>query len=275
MAVFDLDPIDPGNVDHRRDRRRAWNALLAAFFAVAVLWWVKLVETWLGWDFSGLGVYPHKFNGLIGIVTAPLVHGSFDHLIANSLPTLVLGFLSVYFYPRATPLALLLVWLVGGAGVWLFGRPSLHFGASGIGHGLLFFVFTLGLLRRERRAITAAMIAFFLYGGMLVTIFPREPEVSWEYHLFGALGGAIAAVIGRSRDPLPAKKKYSWDYEEEAERAAAAEYELPRPDDVPVLWRRDPWPEDRGQIIVFPTDRARPNGNGHEPPPDDQKPTLH
>src|SRR5690606_16568058 len=133
-------------------------------------------------------------------------------------------------------------------------------------HGLMFLVFALAVLRRDRAAIAATMIGFLFYGGMLLTVLPREPGVSWQSHLGGALGGIVAAWLFRRLDPAPPRKRYSWELEEEqaaedAARAAAerAQFETALPDDVPVIWQRpEAAEEERGKVLHFPT---RP-GNG-------------
>ena len=147
--------------------------------------------------------------------------------------------------------------------VWLFGGSnSVHLGASGLTHGLMFLLFVLGLLRRDRAAIAAGMLAFAFYGGMLMTILPREAGVSWESHLGGALAGVIAAFLFRRSDPLPPRQKYSWEIEEElTQQQAALErdmYEPRAPQDVPVLWQRDAETE-RGRVLPFPS-REPPAG---------------
>jgi membrane associated rhomboid family serine protease len=210
---------------------------------------------------AALTVTPGSVAGLLGVLTAPLLHGSPGHLLANATALLMLGTLAMTAYPRATVRALPLLWLGAGLGAWLLGEPgSHHLGASGVTHGLGFLVFVLGLLRRDRAAIAAGMLAFLFYGGMLLTIFPHEAGVSWESHLGGALAGVLAAFVFRRSDPLPARRKYSWEVEEELERERAAAghdtFEPPTPDDVPVLWKRDP--ESRGRVIAFrkPRDTA-------------------
>ena len=195
-----------------RFRRAAWISI--GF--VALLWWIKLLEHWLGEPLSALTLRPHEIAGLIGIITAPLLHASLEHLLANSLPLLILGTLDGGLYPRATLRALPLIWIGSGTGAWFVGQAgSAHLGASGLAHGLMFLVFTLGVLRRDRQAIAAGMMAFFLYGGMLLTIFPRELGISWESHLFGALSGVLAALLWRKLDVALPRKRYSWEDEPE------------------------------------------------------------
>ncbi|MGH8121789.1 MAG: rhomboid family intramembrane serine protease, partial [Rudaea sp.] len=147
--------------------------------------------------------------------------------------------------------ALPLIWFGSGLGVWLWARPSLHVGISGITHGLMFFLFVIGLVRRDRLGVAIALIVFFLYGGMLMTVLPREQQVSFEYHLAGAVMGALAALLTFRLDAALPRKRYSWEDEEYAEDAHAAandELEPPAPHDVPALWDGP---------------RARPNGGGN------------
>jgi membrane associated rhomboid family serine protease len=265
--LFDLDPLEPTPSEVARDKPRFRRAAFTALLAVAVLWWIALCEYWFGWDLGGLGVRPREAYGLIGVLTAPFVHANFDHLMANTLPLLMLGTLALYHYPLAFKRALPLIWLVSGLGVWLWARPSTHLGASGIAHGLMFFIFVLGILRRDRQAIALSLLVFFLYGGMLMTSLPREAQISWEYHLFGTLSGIVSAVLWRKLDPARPRKKYSWDLEAEQGLGSDDEFDLPRPGDVPVLWRR-PEQDDEPRVLQFPGARARRDGD--EPPP-----TLH
>ncbi len=198
----------------QRFTRAAWISLCF----VALLAWIKLFEHWMGQPFSGLALRPHVVAGLIGVLTAPLLHGSLDHLASNALPLLILGTLAGGLYPRATVRALPLIWIGSGIGAWFLGEQgSAHIGASGIATGLLFLVFVLAVLRRDRQAIAAGMMAFFLYGGMMVTIFPREANISWEMHMSGAICGLLAAIIWRKRDAALPRKRYSWEDEPEEE----------------------------------------------------------
>lgn len=242
----DADPLE----QRRRDSRRFRGAALVAIAFVAVLWWVLLFQQVLG-DFPTLALRPREALGAIGILTAPLLHASFEHLLSNTLPLLILITLSLAVVPRAAIRAFVLIWLGSGIGVWLLARESSHIGASGLGHGLMFFVFTIGLLRRDRPAIAAALITFFLYGGMVITIFPGDPQVSWEYHLGGALSGILSALLWFRLDPPPARKRYTWEDEEDEDEPEldANPLEPARPNAVPVLWQRSE-PE-RGQVLPF------------------------
>ena len=229
---------EPSTAAIARDRDRVFWASVGAAGLVAGIWLAWLGAWLLGWDMDDLGIRPRDAHGLVGILTAPFVHASFAHLMSNTLPLGLLAALALYAYPRATRLALPFIWIVSGIGVWLWARPSIHVGISGIAHGLMFFLFFMGLLRRDRLGVAISLAVFFLYGGMVMTVLPRDPQVSFEYHLFGALAGLIAAFVWHQRDPQPPRKRYSWEIEEEeAERSATdPEFDLPRPENVPALW---------------------------------------
>ena len=236
----------------RAGLRRALNASLGFVLLLAICF---AAQHAIDWRF--LTVTPRTLEGLVGLLTAPLLHGSVEHLVANSIALLMLGTLAGTVYPKATLRALPLLWIGSGLGAWLLGNAgSHHLGASGVTHGLGFLVFVLGLLRRDRAAIAAGMLAFLFYGGMLMTILPREAGVSWESHLGGALGGVIAAFLFRRADPQQPKAKYSWEIEEELARqqgdAERAMYETEAPRDVPVLWKRDGGDtSERGKVLPF------------------------
>lgn len=186
------------------------NALRIACAFIACLWLLKLGDVLFHWDLFLLGVLPRTNDGLIGILTGPLIHGSWQHLMGNSLPLLLLGSAVIYGYPRSRWWSLVLIWGLSGLGVWLMARQNLHFGASGLTHGMFFFLLAGGLMRRDLQSMALLMIAFFMYSGMLFTIFPTEPGISFEYHLFGALSGVACAVLFRNSDRKPPVQKYAW-----------------------------------------------------------------
>ncbi|WP_416308299.1 rhomboid family intramembrane serine protease [Neptunicella sp. SCSIO 80796] len=187
------------------------NSFILSLLFVCLLWWVKLGELFLDWDLSVFGVLPMHSQGLIGIFAAPLIHGSLNHIFSNTLPTLILGTLLLYGYPKSRWWVLLIVWLGSGLGVWLFAREATHIGASGLSHGMFFFLLVASILRRDKRSVAIMMIVFLLYGSMTMTIFPREPNISFEYHFFGAIAGSLCAFIFWRRDPKPVEKKYQWE----------------------------------------------------------------
>lgn len=186
----------------------------AGMAAFVILLWIIHGSAVVGdWNLAPLGIRAGTVPGLVGILTAPLVHGSWAHLASNTPALLVLGTALIYGTPRAARLALPAVWLISGLGVWLFGREAVHIGASGLTYGMMFFVFIIGILRRDRRSIALALLVFFLYGSMMWGIFPLAPGISFEYHLFGALTGAGCAVVLRRSDPLPERQRYEWEEE--------------------------------------------------------------
>ncbi len=244
-------------------------AASASLGFVALLGLIKVFEHWTGQPFDALALRPHEIAGLIGVFIAPLLHASLDHLVSNALPLLILGTLAGGLYPRASLRALPLVWIGSGLGVWFIGQPgSAHIGASGIAHGLMFLVFVLGVLRRDRQAIAAGMMAFFLYGGMLLTIFPRELDVSWESHLCGAIAGTLAAIFWRRLDPPLPRKRYSWEDEpdEDEEHDAALSHELPRGSAEDAWIENDwdaglDWDDDPAASADAPPPRRRRRGS--------------
>ncbi len=189
-------------------------AVTFSTIAVSLLWVIQSAGVLFALPLTWLGVQPLDFTGMWKILTAPLVHGSYEHLFNNTLPLIVLGSALLYGYPRTRWWAISLSWLVSGIGIFLFGRDSVHLGASGVSHGLFFYLFVVSILRKDARSVGLMMIAFFMYGGMVMTIFPRDPGISYEAHFFGAVGGTLAALLFWRNDPRPKIKKYAWEGEE-------------------------------------------------------------
>lgn len=196
------------------DTRRLRSAFAVAVSFALLLWLLKLIEYLGGFDFTQFGIYPRQAVGLVGILFAPLIHASVSHLFANTPPIIVIGTMLLYGYPRASKVLLPVVYLGSGIAVWLFAREAYHIGASGLAFGMLFFVFTVGVLRRERRSIAISLLVVFLYGGMISGIVPGAREISFESHLSGALIGVLLAFMLRNRDPESSPKRYSWEDEE-------------------------------------------------------------
>lgn len=203
------DPAFTGSALNRAHFRLA--VRIAVGF-VALLWLVYLMNWGLDLDPEPFGIRPRQWSGLPGILFAPLVHAGFDHLIANTPPLLVLITAMLFLYPNATPKVLPSIYLGPGVAVWLFGRASVHLGASGLIYGLVAYVFVAGMLRRDRRAIAASLIVCFLYGSLVWGVLPVPPQVSWETHLAAGLIGIALAIALRRLDVLP-PKRYAWEDE--------------------------------------------------------------
>lgn len=165
-------------------------------------------------DFSDYSLYPRTFSGLLGILTAPLLHSGFSHLIGNTVPLLLLGYLLFTNYKEIAGKVFWLVYLTNGLLLWLFARDAFHLGASGVVYGIAFFLFFSGFLRKIPRLTMLSFLLIFLYGSMVWGVFPFDPEVSWEAHLYGALAGIIFAFILRKQGPQPVNY---WKEEEELE----------------------------------------------------------
>jgi membrane associated rhomboid family serine protease len=194
-----------------KQNKRLSQSILFSIFAITILWCLKSAEILFGLNLSFMGLVPLNAAGTLGIVTAPLVHGSLEHIFNNTFAILILASVLYYGYPKSWWKVLTLVWILSGVGVWLFARQANHIGASGVTHGLFFFLFVASVFRRDKSSVAIMMIAFLLYGGMTLTIFPREEAISFEYHFFGALAGVIAALIWRDSDPKPVEKRYEWE----------------------------------------------------------------
>ncbi|MBK8580360.1 MAG: rhomboid family intramembrane serine protease [Flavobacteriales bacterium] len=209
-------------VDH--DRRRLLTALLPPAMAVALMWIVLGFDLVYHLGLSRFGILPRTLEGLRGILFAPFLHGGVDHLLSNSMPLLVLGWFTVYFYPKASGKVVLVSWLATGLWVWVFGRDSHHIGASGVVYALAGFVFFSGLFRRRIALMAVSLIVVFLYGSMWWGILPIQPGVSWESHLFGGIVGSIMAWFYRKVPPahVPPPRVYDDEEEEDGEVELAA-----------------------------------------------------
>jgi membrane associated rhomboid family serine protease len=161
------------------------------------LWTVELVDRLvLGGALDYFGIHPRSLGGLWGILFAPFLHGSFAHLAANTVPLLVLGWLVMLRENWEFYVVTALSALVGGLGVWLLGAPnSVHIGASGVVFGLLGFLLLRGYFERSFPSVFLSLVVGFFYGGVLWGVLPGQPGISWEAHLFGFLGGVIAARL--------------------------------------------------------------------------------
>ena len=171
------------------------------------MWLLFSLEFLYGVDLSFLGVKPRNFYGLIGILTAPLIHGNLLHLVSNTFPLLFLGMLLFYFHGRNGSKVFWMCYFIPNILVWLFSfRISYHIGASGLIYGLASFLMVYGILRREFMSFLISLGLVFFYGGIFFYgLLPVDPRISWESHLFGALVGLVVAV------KLAGKRSVEWN----------------------------------------------------------------
>jgi membrane associated rhomboid family serine protease len=229
------------------DKRKLILSLYFPIFFVLIIWSVKIIEIALNTSFVKLGVYPLKAWGLIGILTSPLIHSNFEHLINNTIPLLILSVATFYFYRPLGYKVFFWTYLMTGLWVWCGAREAYHIGASGIVYGLAFFLFFSGVFRRIIELAAVSLIVVFLYGSMIWGIFPFVPDVSWESHLSGGLAGLILALVYRNDGPQP--KRYDWEVEDDDDFSMDDENDIETTDD-----KSDTKPEDKIIYIYKPKD---------------------
>ena len=151
--------------------------------------------------FSQFGIYPREVKSLLGIITAPFVHGDWEHLFFNSTSFLVLTIMLFYFYEKVASKVFIFSFLLTGLLVWIFARPSYHIGMSGVIYAEFGFLFFAGFLSKNRMQIVVSLITAMFYGSMVWGVFPGKAGVSWESHLYGFLIG-IASIFIFNRESL-------------------------------------------------------------------------
>ncbi len=177
-----------------------------------ILWMVYFISLSLNLDLSRMGILPRGMFGILGIISGPIVHANFSHLLSNTIPLIILGWAIFFFYSKVSFKTFILIYVLTGLLVWLFAREVYHIGASGIVYGIVSFLFFSGIFRRDNKSISIALIVTFLYGGIVWGILPGQKGISWESHLFGGIAGIITAFIFRKIDP---PKQYDWEDEED------------------------------------------------------------
>ncbi|SIR91956.1 Rhomboid family protein [Microbispora rosea] len=167
---------------------------------VAVMWAIEIVDYVENGRLDRYGIIAHEPDGLPGILFAPFLHAGFGHLMANSVPLLILGFVAAIRGIGRFLAASLVVILVSGLGVWFTSPPdTLTIGASGLVFGYFGYVVARGLFDRRTLDIVLGVVVAVLYYSILWGALPTQPGVSWQGHLFGLIGGVIAAWLLRRR----------------------------------------------------------------------------
>jgi membrane associated rhomboid family serine protease len=180
---------------------RAKGGLLFMGGFVALLAVIELVNTLMSHSLNVIfGLRPRSVDGVFDILTFPLLHANFGHLLSNALPLVIFGFLVFLSGLRVFLTALAFSWLGSGLAVWLIGAGSVTVGGSGLVFGLFAFLLVRGFFNRSWWQILLSVVLFLAYGSILFGLLPLMMGiVSWQAHLGGAIGGVVAAVLLRPR----------------------------------------------------------------------------
>jgi membrane associated rhomboid family serine protease len=195
-------PHTPAPQAKKRPRWMVGGATILTF--VALLYLAQLIDLLTDHSLDGNGIRPNTTDGLWGIIFAPVLHANWQHLMANTIPLLVLGFLMTLAGISRFVWATAIIWILGGVGTWLIGNvgsscgPTDHIGASGLIFGYLAFLLVFGLFVRRVWDIIIGLVVLLLYGGVLLGAMPVLHQcggVSWQGHLSGAVAGVVAAYL--------------------------------------------------------------------------------
>ncbi|MEU8900995.1 rhomboid family intramembrane serine protease [Nocardia sp. NPDC048505] len=196
--------FDPDRIARLRGRssggglgQRVWaQAAVLILGFVALLYGIEGVDTLENGRLEQAGIEPREADGLWGILWAPLLHGGWPHLLGNTVPVLVLGFLVLLSGIARGLAATAIIWVVAGVGTWLIGPEySVHIGASSLIFGWLTYLISRGWFARDIGQILLGLVIFVIYGSALWGVLPGQPGISWQGHLFGALGGLLAGWV--------------------------------------------------------------------------------
>lgn len=194
-----------GGDPHRFGTEAFYASLGRAFVAmcavVPVLFLIEALDVGLHANLDlAAGIIPHRIQGLDGVFFSPFLHADFNHLYSNSIPLILLGTFVLAAGTRRFLWSTLVIILVSGLGVWFTGSPnSVVVGASGVIFGYLGILLTRGVVERSWWNLAVVLLVGLLYGWQLLGILPTDERISWQGHLFGLLGGIVAAILFRRR----------------------------------------------------------------------------
>lgn len=163
---------------------------------IVFIWLVEIADRVFMLNLESLGILPRTGSGFLHIVTAPFVHGEWNHLYNNTFSLLATTVIMATFYPRVAFNVFVTLVILTGLGVWLYARDAFHIGASGVIYGLVSFIFWTGIFKKNAKSIVLALLVLSLYAGMFESIFPNvEKDISWESHLAGGIAGILVAFV--------------------------------------------------------------------------------
>ena len=224
-------------MEEKQERNKFFGSLAIPALLATLMLVVKVAEMAFSIDLSSWGLVPRTTRGLLGIVTMPLLHGGWEHLLTNLPAVLVLGTALYYCYPTLANRILILSWFLSGLLTWIIGLPpTIHVGASALIYSLNLFLIVSGFIRGNRQLIVISLIMVFLYGSFIWGMIPSlavPQHISWEGHLSGALVGIALALIYRKEGPQ--KEVHHWeeddDDDDEDDHDEKPYWDIPTPSD--------------------------------------------
>jgi len=183
----------------RREERQAGFGLVIGM--LGVMWVAEIVDSLADHRLDRLGIEPRDTDGLIGVVAAPFLHDGFGHLMSNTVPFVVMGIVIALGGLARVLSVTVIVALIGGLGTWLVAPAhTLHIGASGIVFGYATYLVSRGIFNRNVLELAVGAVVLAIWGGVLLGGLLPEEGISWQGHLFGAIGGVAAArMLARDR----------------------------------------------------------------------------
>jgi membrane associated rhomboid family serine protease len=199
MTLGSFPDERPRTVETPASRARRGLMVVGSF--VLLLYLIEILNTLLLHSLNRtFGLRPRSVDGLLDILTFPLLHASLAHLVSNTLPLITFGFLVFLSGKRVFLTALAASWLGSGVVVWLIGGFHVTVGASGLVFGLFAFLLVRGFVNHNWWQIVLSVVLFMVYGGILFGMLPTVASyVSWQAHLGGAIGGVVAALLLNTR----------------------------------------------------------------------------
>ena len=190
----------------RRSSRHEGLALIGLM--IAVMWVLEIIDTATSGRLDQYGIEPRETDGLIGIVASPFLHDGFGHLISNTIPFVFMGVVIALSGAVRVLAVAVIVALVAGVGTWLIGPDGTnHIGASGVVFGFGTYLMARGFFNRNILELAVGLVVAAVFGTALLGGLAPQPGVSWQGHLFGAIGGVVAARLLANRRNAPARHR--------------------------------------------------------------------
>ncbi|MEL6118178.1 MAG: rhomboid family intramembrane serine protease [Pseudomonadota bacterium] len=187
-----------------KDTHTVLKRFTALFLFVGALWLIQAINSASNYALNGsFGLVPRDLAGLDGVLGMPFLHVSYEHLISNTAPLVMMGALLAATATRALVRVNTIIIVLGGVLVWLLGSHAIHIGASGLIFGWFGFLVARGLVDRSPVTLASSAAIAVIYGSMVWGVLPGQEGISWEAHLFGCFAGVVAALVVRSHVHAP------------------------------------------------------------------------